>query len=94
MKSFFKKEDVPAEIEVTFHFDHIFGDRDLPSDDALNRDALGFQPLAELSQSGVLEADWQTLEQKLEVEERAKLTEAIAGLGHVGEGHCKAEYKL
>lgn len=89
----FVKQDAPAEVEMTFHFDHIFGDRDTPADDPLNQDALGFQPLAELSQNGELKADWQTLQQKLSPENQALLTEAIAGLGHVGEGHCKAKYE-
>lgn len=87
------KQDTPAEVEITFHFDHIFGDKDTPSDDALNQDALGFQPLAELAKGGELTADWQTLEQKLAPEDRQTLTKAIAELGHVGEGHCKAEYQ-
>jgi hypothetical protein len=81
------------EVEMTFHFDRIFGDRDTRADDPLNRDALGFQPLAELAQNGELKADWQTLEAKLTPENRELLTKAIVGLGHVGEGHCKAEYE-
>lgn len=31
-----------ADLEMTFHFDHIFGDADTPLDDALNQGALGF----------------------------------------------------
>ena len=82
-----------SEVEMTLHFDHIFGDIDTPAEDSLNQDALGFQPLAELAQEGVVEADWQTLEQKLAPQDVQTLTKAIIGLGHVGEGHCKAEYK-
>jgi len=36
-----------ADLEMTFHFDHIFGDAETPLDDALNLDALGFEPFAE-----------------------------------------------
>ena len=36
-----------ADLEMTFHFDHIFGDGDLPEDDELNMAAVGFQPFAD-----------------------------------------------
>ena len=36
-----------TDLEMTFHFDHIFGDAETPLDDALNLDALGFEPFAE-----------------------------------------------
>jgi len=36
-----------AELEMTFHFDHIFGDGELPQDDELNLAAVGFQPFAD-----------------------------------------------
>ena len=88
------QQDESAEVEMTFHFDHIFGDSDTPSDDPLNQDALGFQPLADLAQSGVLEADWQTLQQQLSAEDAQLLSNAIAGLGHVGEGHCKVKNEV
>ncbi len=38
-----------GELETTFHFDHIFGDSETSPDDALNVDALGFEPLAKLA---------------------------------------------
>lgn len=80
-----------AELETTFHFDHIFGDADTPADDALNQDAVGFEPFAALAQDGTLKADTAMLEQKLPSEDYQKLQKAIAGLGHVGEGHCRLE---
>lgn len=83
-----------SEVEMTFHFDHIFGDSETPSDDPLNQDALGFQPLADLAQTGVLEADWQTLQQQLSPEDTQLLSNAIASLGHVGEGHCKVKNEV
>ena len=36
-----------ADVEMTFHFDHIFGDAETPLDDDLNVEALGFEPFAE-----------------------------------------------
>jgi hypothetical protein len=80
-----------AELETTFHFDHIFGDADTPASDSLNQDAVGFEPMAALAQDGTLKADMATLEQKLSKEDYQKLQQAIAGLGHVGEGHCRLE---
>ena len=77
-----------GELETTFHFDHIFGDRETSPDDALNVDALGFEPLAKLASGDSLTIDDATLEQQLSPEDQEKLTKAVIGLGHVGEGHC------
>lgn len=86
-------KDKLTELEMTFHFDHLFGDSNISVDDALNQEALGFEPLAKLASAGSLKLDWQTLQQKLEPSDLEILTKAIAGLGHVGEGHCKAIYE-
>ena len=80
--------DNPGLVEATFHFDHIFGDADTPPEDALNQDALGFQPLAELASNGTLELNEADLASQLSEPEYQQLTEAVSGLGHVGEGHC------
>ena len=80
--------DSPGELETTFHFDHVFGDAETSPDDALNVDALGFEPLAQLASANSLTIDDATLTQKLSAEDQEKLTKAIIGLGHVGEGHC------
>ncbi len=77
-----------GELETTFHFDHIFGDRETSPDDALNVDALGFEPLAKLASGDSLTIDDATLSQQLSPEDQEKLTKAVIGLGHVGEGHC------
>ena len=77
-----------GELETTFHFDHIFGDNQTSPDDALNVDALGFEPLAQLASSDSLTVDDATLTQQLSAEDQEKLTKAVIGLGHVGEGHC------
>jgi len=41
-----------ADLEMTFHFDHIFGDADTPADDELNLAAIGFEPFAGGAQGG------------------------------------------
>ena len=77
-----------GEVETTFHFDHIFGDGEASADDAINVDALGFEPLAQLASNDSLTIDDAALSQQLSPEDQDKLTKAIIGLGHVGEGHC------
>lgn len=77
-----------GQVEATFHFDHIFGDADTSVGDALNQDALGFQPLADLTNNQSLKLDEQDLSSSLSSQNYQKLTEAVLGLGHVGEGHC------
>ncbi|MEO0407944.1 MAG: DUF4382 domain-containing protein, partial [Cyanobacteria bacterium P01_A01_bin.135] len=80
--------DGQAEVEATFHFDHVFGDGDAPADDPINTGAVGFGPFAELAEADGLEVDMATLEESLSPEDYSKLEEALLGLGHVGEGHC------
>lgn len=80
--------DGEAEIEATFHFDHIFGDAEAPMDDALNVGALGFDPLAALAEEGQLLTTVTELESALSGEDYTKLVDTLASLGHVGEGHC------
>ena len=77
-----------AKVEATFHFDHVFGDGNSAPEEALNRDALGFQPLANLASNGTVKLNEADLANQLSDQDYQQLTEAIAGLGHVGEGHC------
>lgn len=79
-----------ADLEMTFHFDHIFGDGDLPLDDSLNEHAPGFDVFAALAQDGVLDTDRVALEAALEPDDYALLVDILPTLGHVGEGHCHA----
>jgi hypothetical protein len=78
-----------ADVEVTFHFDHLFGDGTAPADDEINTGALGFEPLAKLADGQELDLDQSELEAKLAPEDYDKLVEIFPSLGHVGEGHCK-----
>ena len=77
-----------AELEMTFHFDHIFGDGELSPEESLNQTALGFQPLADLAKGDNLKLTWSDLQANLSPDDFQLLKDAIAGLGHVGEGHC------
>jgi hypothetical protein len=78
-----------AEVEATFHFDHIFGDGDAPPEEDINTGALGFAPLAALANNGKLEVNMATLKQSLSPQDYQKLEKTLVSLGHVGEGHCQ-----
>jgi hypothetical protein len=81
-----------AEVEMTFHFDHLFGDFDEDPDDGLNMDALGFGPLADLAVDGTLEVSLIDLETGLAESDYALLLAVMTHLAHVGEGHALAAF--
>ncbi|MBF2057363.1 MAG: DUF4382 domain-containing protein [Cyanobacterium sp. T60_A2020_053] len=87
------EENSTAELEMTFHFDHIFGDAELDAEDELNRGALGFAPMAQLAKDGTLEVNLEQLQRSLTPEEYEKLDKSVLSLGHVGEGHCRMDNK-
>ncbi|HDH10198.1 MAG TPA: DUF4382 domain-containing protein, partial [Chloroflexi bacterium] len=66
------KEGGTADLEMTFHFDHLFGDAELPPDDELNVGALGFEPLAAIAEAGKLDVDMAALKAKLSPEDYGK----------------------
>jgi hypothetical protein len=84
----FVEADATADAEMTFHFDHIFGDADTPPDDSLNTGALGFDPLSALAEDGMLDVDMAGLETALSADDYQMLVDILPTLGHVGEGHC------
>lgn len=77
-----------ADLEMTFHFDHIFGDAELPADDGLNIEAPGFAPFALAAEGGNINTDLSTLAEALPEEEYQMLIDILPTLGHTGEGHC------
>lgn len=85
------QEGGTADLEMTFHFDHIFGDAETPADDELNVGALGFEPFAALAEDGTVDVDMNELKEKLSAADYQKLKEILLTLGHVGEGHCHCE---
>lgn len=48
----FLSEEGTADLEMTFHFDHLFGDAQIPADDELNLGALGFEALFAMPEGG------------------------------------------
>ena len=81
------EEGGTADLEMTFHFDHLFGDAELDPDDELNVDAVGFEMFAALADAGVVDAEVT----ELEAEDYQKVKAILYHLGHVGEGHCHSE---
>ena len=85
------QKDGVADLEMTFHFDHIFGDAETPLDDDLNIGAPGFEPFAGAAEGGTLDADMAGLQAKLSAGDYQTLADVLLTLGHVGEGHCHSE---
>ncbi len=79
-----------ADVEATFHFDHLFGDGEAAADDEINTGALGFGTLAALADGGKLTLNSEQLEEQMSAEDYSQLKTILASLGHVGEGHCEA----
>jgi hypothetical protein len=84
--------DGTTELEMTFHFDHIFGDAETPMDDDLNVLAPGFEPFAGVvGGGGALRTDMSGLQQSLSPADYQMLVDILPTLGHAGEGHCHSE---
>jgi len=78
-----------SNLEATFHFDHLFGNGKEAATEEPNPTALGFEPLATISDNSQLVADLPTLKQKLSQADYQKLISILTSMGHVGEGHCQ-----
>ena len=87
----FLPEGGTADLEMTFHLDHLFGDAEASPDDSLNTGALGFDPLAGIAQDGRIDEDLAGLKSKLSTEDYQKLEGILPTLGHAGEAHCYCE---
>jgi hypothetical protein len=81
-------ESGTADVEMTFHFDHVFGDAETPMDDELNVGAIGFEPFAGIAEGDKLDVDMAGLQAKLSAGDYQTLVDILPTLGHVGEGHC------
>ncbi len=84
----FVDEGTTDDLEMTFHFDHVFGDFETDAADDLNVGALGFAPLAALATDGTLDLTFSQLGSMLSQDDFTKLSTTLGTLGHVGEGHC------
>ncbi len=79
--------DDSTTVEMTFHFDHIFGDSEAPADDHINTGSVGFEFFHRFVENGRVDIQQEKLKDEPEYE---KLLSAITTLGHLGEGHCEA----
>ncbi len=77
-----------GDVELTFHFDHIFGDADTPLEDSLNAEAPGFDMFAAIAADGVVDVSLSELEMSLAEEDYQMFINVLPSLGHTGEGHC------
>lgn len=76
-----------ADVEMTFHFDHIFGDNQAAADDHINSGSVGFDFFYSIKQGETLSVEQKELKGRTGYD---KLVQAIWSLGHLGEGHCEA----
>lgn len=73
-------------VEMTFHFDHIFGDKEAPEDDHINTGSVGFDFFKRFLKDGKVEVEQSEMKPEKDYK---TLVEAIWTLGHLGEGHCE-----
>ncbi len=78
-----------ADLEATFHFDHLFGDGGAAPEEEINTGALGFGPLAALAQNGAINLTSADLKSRLSAADHQRWLSLLPSLGHVGEGHCR-----
>lgn len=81
-----------ADVEMTFHFDHLFGDFGEDQNNDINMEALGFGPLAAVASDGMLDVSLSELQTLLSAEDYQLLEAVMTHLAHVGEGHCLASF--
>ncbi len=74
-----------ASVEMTFHFDHIFGDKEAPEDDHVNTGSVGFDFFDKFRKDGKVICSQSEMKS---ADGYATLVKAIWTLGHLGEGHC------
>jgi hypothetical protein len=72
-------------VEMTFHFDHIFGDMEASPDDHINTGSVGFDFFYAFAHGNTINVTQQELKNSPEY---STLIQALRTLGHLGEGHC------
>jgi hypothetical protein len=75
-----------TEVEMTFHFDHVFGDYEAGKEDHINTGSVGFDFFYPFAQDGVVDVRQEDLQ---DAEGYRSLVGALWTLGHLGEGHCE-----
>ncbi|UCF95910.1 MAG: hypothetical protein JSV89_12060 [Spirochaetaceae bacterium] len=80
------KSGSTTEVEMTFHFDHVFGDSGAGEDDHINTGSVGFDFFYAYVSGGVVDVSQAELK---DTEDYSALVQALWTLGHLGEGHCE-----
>lgn len=81
-----------GEVEMTFHFDHIYGDIEAAMDDHINKGSVSFEYFVQLADGDTLDITQQDLKEKTDNDDYIKLIKSLYGLGHSGEGHADVLY--
>jgi hypothetical protein len=79
------KRGAVADVEMTFHFDHIFGDSEAAADDHINTAATGFEFFYAYAEDDVVDITQSRLQ---DGSQYPTLIRSLWSLGHLGEGHC------
>jgi hypothetical protein len=74
-----------TDVEMTFHFDHVFGDIEAPEEDHINTGSVGFDFFHAFAEQGVVDVSQREL---AGAGEYRTLVHSLWTLGHLGEGHC------
>ncbi len=74
-------------VEMTFHFDHIFGDIEASVTNHINTGSVGFEFFNRFSTDSNLSISQTNL---IKEKDYHKLLKGLKTLGHLGEGHCEA----
>lgn len=82
------KKDQIERVEMTFHFDHIFGDQSASLKNHVNTGAVGFDFFHQFKKAGEVDVRQQDLVGSKGYED---LLRSLDYLGHLGEGHCLAK---
>lgn len=85
----FVEKGKSSEVEMTFHFDHIFGDINQKADDPLNMGAVGMKYFLQLAENKKLSITQQDLQEKTNKEQYNKFINSLRGIGHSGEQHTE-----
>jgi len=72
-------------VEMTFHFDHIFGNLEAAADDHINAGSVGFDFFNRFARNGKVDLCQSEMKKAAFYN---TLIRAIWTLGHLGEGHC------
>ncbi len=75
-----------TDVEMTFHFDHLFGDNQADAEDHINTGSVGFDFFYPFARDGVVDVRQEDLQ---DAEGYRTLVQALWTLGHLGEGHCR-----